>query len=197
MMTAILALCCAGLVALTPHASAAKTVWGTSTAEIATEPGFEGYWRYTLDINWDTTEIGGHGMSHLGFFLSLGVCHCACHPGIVAFDDVPGTGAGVGGCELRFIGLYECEGDPHYPEMGATVKFEHDESGCEPDWSGTATLVFYSMFGPGDPQTHLGALGIKASTYTDEGAIFGVLPLCECGNPAEHASWGTVKALYR
>jgi hypothetical protein len=141
--------------------------------------------------------MGGYGMSHLGFFLSLGICHCACHHGIVLFDDVPGTGEGVDGCDLNFIGLYECEADPHYPEKGATVKFEHDESGCEPDWSGSATLDFYSMFAPGDPQTHLGAIGIKAATYTDEGAIVGVLPFCECGNPTEHASWGTVKALYR
>lgn len=182
---------------LMPVASSAKTVWGYSTAEPATTPGFEGYWHYQLDISWDTTEIGGHGMSHLGFFLNLGVCDCGCNPGIVRFDDVPGTGAGVDGCELGFIGLYECRGDPHYPDRGATVKFEHAENECEPDWQGTVALDFYSIFEPGEPQTHLGSLGIKAGTVTDEGAIVGVLPLCVCGNPVEQTTWGTVKALYR
>jgi len=189
--------CCTALLALTPLPSAAKTIWGETTAEVATTPGFEGYWHYTLEISWDTTEIGGHGMSHVGFFLSLGVCHCACYPNIVRFDDVPGIGLGVDGCELGFIGLYECLGDPHHPEMGATVKFEHDENGCEPDWSGNAVLDFYSMFGPGEPQVYPGTLGIKAGTYTDLGAIVGVLPLCECGSLTEPSTWGVVKALYR
>ena len=110
---------------------------------------------------------------------------------------MPGVGVGVDGCDLSLIGLYECHGDPHYPEKGATVKFEHDESGCEPASDGTVYLDFYSMFGPGDPQLHVNTLGIKAGTYVDEGAIVGVLPLCECGSLVEPRSWGVVKALYR
>lgn len=196
---AALAVCVLVLLALTltPLASSAKTVWGTSTVELATTPGFEGYWHYQLNISWDTTEIGGHGVSHIGFFLDLGVCDCGCDSGIVRFDSVPGTGVGVDGCELAFIGLYECRGDPHYPEKGATVKFEHTENGCEPDWHGAVTLDFYSLFGPGDPQVHVGSLGIKAGTFTSEGAIVGILPLCECGSPVEQATWGMLKCLYR
>ena len=186
-----------GLLAALPVSTSAKTIWGTTSAEMATTPGFEGYWHYEIEISWDTTEIGGHGMSHIDFFLSLGVCDCACHPDIVRFDDVPGIGVGVDGCDLCFIGLYECTGAPHFADKGATVKFEHDESGCEPDWSGTAVVDFYSMFGPGEPQVYPGALGIKAGTVVSEGAIVGVLPLCECGSPAEQATWGVVKALYR
>jgi hypothetical protein len=194
---AVLVLLASGILALTPTVSSARTVWGTSTAEMSTLPGLEGYWHYTLEISWDTTDIGGFGMSNLGFFLRLGLCQCACQPGVILFDDVPGTGAGVGGCGMGFIGLYECSGDPHYPDMGATVKFEHDEGGCEPDWSGSATLDFYSMFSPGDPQPHAAVLGIKAGTETAQGPLDGVLPLCECGSPVEDVSWGTVKALYR
>jgi hypothetical protein len=186
-----------GIMTLLPLTSAARTVWGTSTAEMATAPGYEGYWHYTLELNWDTTEIGGHGMSHLDFFLNLGVCYCSCYPDVVRFDDVPGTGLGVNGCDLGFVGLYECRGDPHYPEEGAMVKFEHDEAGCEPDWNGTATLDFYSMFEPGEPETHTAVLGIKAGTETGKGPLEGVLPLCECGTPVEGFSWGTMKALYR
>jgi hypothetical protein len=194
---AIAAVLSLALFTLLPAAASAKTVWGETTAEPATTPGFEGYWHYELVISWNTAEMGGHGMSHVGFFLSLGVCDCACSPDIVRFDDEPGFGEGEGGCLLSFIGLYECEGDPHYPERGATVKFEHDESGCEPASNGTAYLDFYSIFPPGEPQVHIGTLGIKAGTYTSEGAIVGVLPLCECGNPVEPSSWGVVKALYR
>ena len=157
--TMVLTFFALGLVALAPLPSSAKTVWGTAAAEPATEPGFEGYWHYQLEISWDTAEMGGHGMSNVGFFLSLGVCHCAC------YTDV--------------------------------VKFEADESGCDPAASGTVFLDFYSTFGPGEPQAHIGALGIKAGTYIDEGAIIGVLPLCECGSPVESSSWGVVKALYR
>jgi hypothetical protein len=194
---AALAVSCIGLLALLPQVSSAKTVWGTTSAEMATEPGFEGYWHYTLEISWDTTEIGGHGMSFLGFFLNLGVCNCACYPGVVRFDDVPGIGVGQDGCELGFIGLYECRGDPHYPDAGAEVKFEHDGGGCEPDWRGSAVLDFYSIFEPGEDQVHLESVGIKAGTQTAVGAIVGVLPLCQCGSPTDFSSWGTVKALYR
>ena len=195
--TMVLMIFALGLVALAPLPSSAKTVWGTAVAEPATEPGFEGYCHDQLEISWDTAEMGGHGMSHVDFFLSLGVCHCACYADVVKFDDVPGAGVGEDGCDLGFVGLYECLGDPHYPEKGATVKFEHDESGCDPAASGTVFLDFYSVFGPGEPQAHIGALGIKAGTYIDEGAIIGVLPLCECGSPVESSSWGVVKALYR
>ena len=194
---ATLAVCGLALLALTPLTSSAKTVWGISTAKLATTPGFEGYWHYQLDVSWDTAEIGGHGVSHVGFFLDLGVCDCGCNPGIIRFDSAPGTGMGVNGCELAFIGLYECRGDPHYPEKGATVKFEHTENGCEPDWQGAATLDFYSVFEPGDAQVHLGSLGIKAGTRTAEGAVVGVLPLCECGSPVERATWSLMKCMYR
>jgi hypothetical protein len=185
------------LLAVMPEATSARVVWGTSTAEIASTPGFEGYWHYTLVISWDTTEIGGHGMSNVDFFLSLGVCQCACYQGVVRFDDVPGIGGGMDGCDLGFIGLYECAGEPHFPELGPTVKFEHDGGVCEPDWNGTAVLDFYSIFEPGEAQLHPGVLGIKAGTQIAEGPLDGVLPLCTCGSPVENTSWGTVKALYR
>ncbi|HYW68789.1 MAG TPA: hypothetical protein VE960_04225, partial [bacterium] len=59
--TTVLAVLALGLVALAPLPSSAKTVWGAAAAEPATEPGFEGYWHYQLEISWDTAEMGGHG----------------------------------------------------------------------------------------------------------------------------------------
>ena len=194
---ATLAICNLTLLALTAVPSAAQAVWGTSTAEVPDAPGFEGYWLYRLNIEWDTTGLGGHSMSHVSFFLELGVCDCACDEGVVTFDSVAGTGVGLDGCELEFLGLYECRGDPSFPDDTPTVKYEHLENGCEPDEAGTATLCFYSRFGPGDPRVHPGSLGIKAGTITEVGDITGVLPLCECGSPVEQATWSLVKSLYR
>ncbi|MCK5597333.1 MAG: hypothetical protein KAJ04_07785, partial [Candidatus Eisenbacteria sp.] len=49
---------------LAPPAALADAVWGTGLVFEATEPGFEGYYEYCYHIYWDTTEYGGHGLSH-------------------------------------------------------------------------------------------------------------------------------------
>ena len=194
---AALVVCSLILLAFTAVPAIAQAVWGTSTVEIPDAPGLEGYWLYRLDIEWDTTGLGGHGMSHVSFFLELGVCDCACDGGIVTFDGIAGTGVGLDGCELEFLGLYECVGDPSFPGDTPTIKYEYIESGCEPDETGAATLYFYSRFGAGDPSLHAGSLGIKAATLTEVGDITGVLPFCECGTPVEQETWSLIKALYR
>ena len=196
---ATLAICGLAFLALTAAPSAARALWGTSTVEIADTSGLEGYWLYRLDIKWNTTGLGGHGMSHVSFFLELVVCDCACDEGIVTLDSVAGTGAGEGGCELEFLGFYECTGDPSFPSDVPTVRYEHIESGCDPDRIGAAALHFYSRFGPSAPCVHTGNLGIKAGTITEVGDITGVLPLCECGSSgvSSAATWGQIKSLYR
>ena len=196
---ATLTICGFAFLALTAAPSAAQAVWGTSTVEIAGAPGLEGYWLYQLNIEWDTTGLGGHGMSHVSFFLELGVCDCACDQGAVMLDSVAGTGAGEGGCELEFLGFYECSGDPSFPSDTPTVRYHHVENGCEPDRIGAATLHFYSRFGPGAPRVHTGSLGIKAGTITEVGDIAGVLPLCECGSSSvsSAATWSQIKSMYR
>jgi hypothetical protein len=194
---AALVICSLALLALTSVPTTAQAVWGTSTVEVPEAPGLEGYWLYQLNIEWDTTGLGGYGMSHISFFLELGVCDCACDGGIVTFDGIAGTGVGVDGCELEFLGLYECTGDPSFPGNVPTIKYEYVESECEPDEMGAATLFFYSRFGPGDPCVHAGSLGIKAATVTEVGDLTGVLPLCECGSPVEQSTWGMMKSLYR
>ena len=196
---ATLAICSFALLALTAAPSAAQVLWGTSTVEIADAPELEGYWLYRLDIGWNTIGLGSHGMSHVSFFLELVVCDCACDQGIVTLDSIAGTGAGEGGCVLEFLGFYECTGDPSFPTQAPTIRYTHIEDGCEPDRIGTATLHFYSRFGPGVPCVHTGSLGIKAGKITEVGDITGVLPLCECGSSSvsSAASWGVIKSMYR
>jgi len=176
----------------------AQTIWGTSTATLSDDPEFEGYWQYCLDIEWDTTGVGGSGMSHVSFFLGLGTCVCACDEGYFAFADTAGSGPGVGGCTVYYYGLFECYGDPTIPESdGPTVMFEAYDAACEPDAIGTAHLCFYSIFPPTEPGTFIDALGVKAGGETDVGELVGVLPLCECGSPVDDFSWGVIKSLYR
>lgn len=192
---AMLLVCVATLMA--PSVASPQSVWGTCSVENAGAPTLSGSWIYRLEISWDTSGMGGSGMSHISFLLDIGVCDCACEDGIVAFADTAGTGVGEGGCELVYYGLYECTGDPTFPGSGPTIKYEHYEGGCEPDATGSATLFFRSVFAPGEHMAHLNALGIKAGTATGTGDLLGVLPLCECPSPVDTATWGLVKALYR
>lgn len=175
----------------------AEVLTGVSRVEAFSEPGYEGYWRYCIEFSWTTNEIGGKGMSFVNFFIDLGDCPCACDPGIVVFPEDVGTGVGENGCELDFVGIYDCGGDPHFPERGPSIKFESACNGCEPGPRGAATVCFYSMFEPGDDGGHRDVLGIKSSLATVTGDLVGVLPICVCGSPVEPSSWGVVKGLYR
>jgi hypothetical protein len=137
-------------------------------------------------------------MSHVSFLLDLGACPCACDEGHFRFADTVGSGPGVDGCTVYYTGSFLCRGDPATPDpSGPTVKFEHYETGCEPDAVGVAHICFYSFFEPTDPGTFIGALGIKAGGSTSVGDLVGVLPLCACGSPVDDRTWGVVKALYR
>ncbi len=186
------------LVVLLAAASASgQAIWGTSTAVPATEPGYEGYWEYCFDIGWDTTQYGGHGLSHSSVFLGLEDCAAACNQGVFAFADTAGRGDGEDGCTVDYYALFECGGDPHFPQFPfPTIKFEYYENGCEPGEVGSAQLCFYSMFVPAPPAVHENRLGIKFGLNTETGPLEGQLPMCET-SPVELVSWGTLKALYR
>jgi hypothetical protein len=182
---------------MAPVSSYAESVWGTCNVENEGLPTLSGTWVYRLEISWDTSGMGDHGMSHISFLLELGVCDCACEENLFAFSDTAGTGIGEGGCELLYYGLYECVGDPSFPASGPTIKYEHYEGDCEPGGTGSATLYFMSGFAPGDPMVHVDALGIKAGTAADKGDLTGVLPLCQCTSPVDGVTWGVIKAVYK
>jgi hypothetical protein len=182
---------------LAASAAHAQAIWGTSTATPATEPGYEGYWKYCFSIEWDTSSYGGQGLSHSSVFLGLEDCSAACGEGAFAFSDTAGSGVGDGKCTVYYRALFECDGDFHFPVFPfPTVKFEYYEDGCEPGGTGSATLCFYSMFIPGPPAVHPNHLGIKFGQNTETGPLDGQLPMCEI-SPVEELTWGTVKALYR
>lgn len=177
--------------------SRAEVVSGVGTVESYNELGHEGYWRYCLDVTWDTAELGDHAMSFVNLFIGLGDCPCACSPGVIVFPEPAGVGVGEHGCQFLLEGVYDCHGDPHFPGGGPSVKFEPAAGSCEPGPKGSARLCFYSAFSPAAPATESGALGFKSSTHTITGDLTGTLPVCLCASPVEESSWGMVKALYR
>jgi hypothetical protein len=178
-----------------PAVAQLPLVTGTSAAEPAADPGFAGYWRYCFDITWDLPD---HSMSHTSVFLNLAACTCVCDAGYFAFADTVGSGPGEPDCTVFYHGLFECGGDPHFPGIGPTVKFEPYESDCEPGRTGSLNACFYSLFPPTEEQTFDADLGLKYGQATATGGLVGVLPDCECEmNPVERATWGTLKALYR
>jgi hypothetical protein len=176
-------------------AASGQTIWGTSSATYPNDPGFEGMWKYCLEIGWDTT---GHGLSHTVLFIGLEICPLYCDEGFFAFPVPAGTGPGEGGCTAIYYGSFLCEGDPTMPEVDVpTIKFEYDEDiGCEPAAVGTAILCFYSVGIPTTPDVFVDYLGIKYGSNTATGDLEGVLPSCVM-SPVEAATWGGVKALYR
>lgn len=192
--SAILVLIIFTLAAPSAHAQA---IWGTSTAAPATDPGYEGYWKYCFNIQWDTTAYGGQGLSHSSVFLGLDDCAAACDEGAFAFSDTVGSGGEGGGCTVYYRGVFECDGDPHFPQFPfPTIKFEYHENACEPGAVGSAYLCFYSIFVPGPPSTHPGRLGVKFGGNTEVGPLDGQLPMCE-NSPVDESSWGVLKAMYR
>ncbi len=180
-----------------PVASQGQYIWGTSTAELTTDPGFEGYWKYCFEIGWDVSEFG-HGVSHASMILGLEDCFCACDDPYFMCADPAGSGPGVGGCTVYYYCEFDCEGNPHFPGEGPTIKFEPDEDDCEPGYTGWIEACFYSLFEPIDPGVFPDVLGIKFATQTETGDLEGVLPFCECGiTPVDHATWSVIKSIYR
>ena len=171
----------------------------TVTAELSTDPGFEGLYKYTVTGCWDVSQFG---LSHIDFFLQLKDLECICNEGVVKFPTPGGTSDGVsdeGACKVTYTGIYNCKGDPTVPaELNApTVKFDADEGDCEPGVTGCGTWVFYSPFQPGPYSVDPEGAAIKHGQDVCLGTLKGTLPVADCSTPAGPTSWGNVKALYR
>ena len=187
------------IVLLLPSVGFANAVWGTGLVfENSNAPGYEGYYEYCYHIYWDTTEYGGHGMSHTTIYLDLGGCECACDSGYFGHRIPAGLAYGEESCEIEMFSGFDCGGDPHFPSEGPTIKFEPDEGECELGEFGWMHVCYLSLFPPTEPQIFEDHLGIKFATNVETGNLEGVLPFCECAtNPTERGAWGTIKALYR
>jgi hypothetical protein len=177
----------------------ADAVWGTGLVfENSHAPGYEGYYEYCYHIYWDTTEYGGHGLSHSTIYLALAECECACDPGFFGHRVPAGLGFGEETCEVDMYSEFDCPGDPHFPVPGPTMKFEPGESDCELGTTGWMHVCYLSLFPPTEPQTFEDHLGIKFGQNVETGDLVGVLPHCECdASPAQSLTWGTIKALFR
>jgi hypothetical protein len=186
------------LAVVCPCTASADAVSGTGLCFEATDPGFEGYWEYCYHIYWDTTEYGGYGLSHSTIYLALAECVCACDPGYFEHRIPAGVGVGEDNCEVVYYSEFDCEGNPHFPIPGPTMKFEPEEGDCEPGPVGWMHVCYYSLFPPSEYAVFEDHLGIKFGENVELGDLEGVLPYCECDpNPTEQGSWGMIKALFR
>lgn len=194
-----------GVLLVTPRtvfAQSCALLQGTISAEITSDAGFEGLYKYTLTLDWDVTEFG---LSHLDIFLALETCECVCEPGIVAFGNPAGnsngstTGDAAGdSCNVDYIGDYVCMGDPSLPPAmaGPAVKWDAlDQLGCEPMVSGSGVFCFYTPLPPAPPSQHETA--IKHGQGVCTGLLIGTLPTCDCAVQAQVETWGGVKGTYR
>lgn len=176
-------------------ASVAMTV----AAQVSTDPGFEGLYRYRVTGVWD---ISRYGLGHIDFFLALENLACICDPRIVQFPASAGTSSGVnasGSCVVQYTGRYNCLGDPSIPvELRApTVKFDAVDASCETSPTGIGTWTFYSPFPPAPFSVYPGGVAIKHGQQVCTGALAGQMPMGDCSTPARASSWGGVKAIYR
>jgi hypothetical protein len=180
--------------------SAQEHIWGTSSAALSNDPGFEGYWKYCFEISWDVTGYDGYGVSHIDILLGLELCPCVCFDGYFAFADTVGSGPGTtngSGCTVYWYGYFECEGDPTVPDGEPTNKFQYFEDACEPNEVGWAEICFYSVAAPTPVGCFIDALGIKFGPYFEKGDLDGVLPTCDWAYSGMTAStWGQIKALF-
>ena len=172
----------------------APFISGTSSVTYPNDPGFEGLYKYCVELSWDT---GASGLSHASVFIGLETCECICNTGVVQFPTPAGTSTGdPEPCVEEYVGDYQCAGDPTIPQGldGAAVKFEHDEiDGCEPGQAGTGTFCFYSVFPPAPYNVDPQALGLKYGQDTMLGELVGFLPICQCVVPTRTSTWSMLK----
>ena len=174
-------------------------LWATGTASEVTEPGYEGYWKYCLTVNWIDLP---QGVSHVDVLVMLEECACACSLGYFAFADTVGSGPGTNSvpCTVYYYGPFECFGDPSIGITDPLVKFEPHEEGthCEPDKDGYATVCYYSVASPTEADIYEDVIVLKYSTEYALGDLDGVLPICDPAYSAtEPTAWGQIKSLYR
>lgn len=174
------------------------------TAELSSDPGFEGWYKYTITGYWAVSGVE-QGGALSNFLLSLGTeCPCLCQEGEeVAFPYPAGTSNGIDGddqpCDgVEYLGEVECGG---YEDITTedVLKLEVIEGLCEPDDSGSGTWAFYSTMPPLDSAVYTDAAYIKYGEMFCYGDITGELPDCYDCMPTETSeqSWGAVKTIYR
>jgi hypothetical protein len=178
----LMAIVVAYLAARPTRGLAAGTVEATCAAELSTDPGFEGLWKYTVDMTWD---LEAQSVGHLDIFLDVTVFDDTCSSSSVVFPLPAGASTGINAwgnlCNVEYIGEFLCKDDPSLKEdsLGYTVKYEPIEVNCQTDVTGTGTFYFYTGVAPGLSGFHEDAIAIKHGSNVDFGGVEGELPLVD------------------
>lgn len=186
------------LVLSAPAAFAQCSVGGEISASPNPDPAGPA-WIYTISATWDTGNP--YGLSHIDVLVdeANGNCSCADLQDAFSFPTPAGSGDGVPApCSVDYTGAVECNGDPSIPgEDGRLLKFEPVEGTCEPGPVGSATLVFYSDFGPVPIEEPCICIVDKAGLTSCMGLLVGDFPGLPCDPVAtESETWGAVKSLF-
>jgi len=188
------------MILLVPGAFAGPDyVWGVASAAKATEPEYDGYWKYCVSFGWDFSDYAGgpHGASHVSLVLELEECIADCGEACFVFPDTVGTGVGVEGCGIRFYAEFDVWGDPTIPPDMPTVKFERYPEACESDIAGSGTVCFYSLFPPKAGDSEGASVWIKFGPYVEQGLVTGPLPSCKGTTSVGNSTWGSIKRLFK
>ena len=183
-------------IALIPSFATASCISGTASVVASSDPAFDGYWEYTVEVSWDSPK----SLSHLNVYFGLEGLICACDPGLMTFADIAGQSVGTEDgveCSLDYAGEYLCHGDPSLPaELGdvPAVKFEPISEPCDAGSMGSGTFVFYSLIAPAPESVYHDALVVKNGNGACTGDISGFLPAADCALPVEAGSWGSLKS---
>jgi hypothetical protein len=111
----------------------ATTIFGNVTASISGDPGFEGLYRYDVDVIW---TIDPPAMDRADVFVQLEALDDSCSCVVVRFDDPAGTSDGLdcndGSCTVDYRGKFFCTSDvtSPFPNHGAAVRFKAIEATC-------------------------------------------------------------------
>lgn len=195
-----------GLMTLLPAAISAQNcdlIDVEVTAEISTDSGYEGLYKYTVSGSWAISgNEEGQAISHIDFLIGVECpCFCDSSMGSVLFPNPAGTSTGENdrgvACEVRYNGMVACGG---LPETSFDVlKYEILGAKCTPLDTGSGTWIYYSTMAPLPWAEYNDAVIIKYGEMICYGTLRGQLPDClECiPVSTEHGSWGSMKSLYR
>lgn len=184
-----------------PVSAGEACVSGTVSAELSNEPGFEDYYKYTIELSWDVS--GSAVPSHFDMFLDLGNCECICDAELFRFPTPAGTSDGLdetgAPCTVLYDGSFQCLGDPSIPgDDRPAVKFDAVSSPeCEPAEVGSGTFCFYSLLPPVGDENTVSAAGVKHGSLFCEGTVTGPIPSCDCPVSVDASSWSGIKGQYR
>jgi hypothetical protein len=175
------------LLIVVPSASA-DCVSGSITAAIEDGGPYDGLYKYTVDLQWDTPQ----GLSHVTLDCGFGACPAAaCAEGWL-FATPAGTATGDE-CTVEFDGVFNCDGDPSIGYTDPIIKWNAlDLNGCEAEKTGSAVLCFYTSVAP--VPGVLPVILVKNGENVCEGTITGDCPL-PCAVPIEATAWGRIKQM--